>query len=678
MADPLVALSRLTGASPNQLRKMRPQQLKKMMRQALKEAYKFAARNPEKAQEALESLQMPPEQAKPFQDAIQAGERYGAQANGDFKDLEASANQFSQTSDVADKSFEIEDKPVFETQQQSDQSLQREFDKKLAAESAFADQYYQELQIAEAQMDQQRFQAEQEAADNAIAGPVLPETRQELEIVKAPIEEEIGAGFFEKFEQEAKKDPEPEVGPEPDKLMPEVPVVEEFKAETEAPKAEVEEVKAKEPKTEVETPEPVKKSGPFSVAELDAFSKKNQHTHHKMPDAAKKELVGHLNDAAEHWQEGNKTEAMKSLFSAVAVRLSHNNLTEALSSIKDFVQTVREEGFEGLKTLATDAVKNMFKNSLIYQIASKAFSEKGKDLDVAKSIDVAKTEAPKISAQAATVSEKPQPVNTLAKEISQKSQPVPDRTPAPEPNRNQSQQPASEPVRENTAWAKSEVFKGKTAYEALGVEPTASQAAIQTAYKKLAMKYHPDKADKNGLTKDQATSAFQDLANARDSAIARAPVESATVQANTAPVKAQSTVSTQNQNESDDVSSRSPERNNEQTNNSRKSSLMIEPVSSPAPASSATLALTDNREPAPAPVTSSPESTITPKPVAAAMPEANPAQAQKQAQSALDLNGLLKMPGLEAPTPFSMGSRSFKDMDREKNRESATAAAPAA
>ena len=57
-------------------------------------------------------------------------------------------------------------------------------------------------------------------------------------------------------------------------------------------------------------------------------------------------------------------------------------------------------------------------------------------------------------------------------------------------------------------------MKKKDYYETLGVSRTATEADIKKAYKKLALKYHPDRAKDSGLDPKQAEEKFKEIAEA--------------------------------------------------------------------------------------------------------------------------------------------------------------------
>lgn len=60
---------------------------------------------------------------------------------------------------------------------------------------------------------------------------------------------------------------------------------------------------------------------------------------------------------------------------------------------------------------------------------------------------------------------------------------------------------------------KEKVAKKKDYYAILGVVKTASEDQIKKAYKKLALKYHPDRnSTKSDAEKDEATRKFKDVA----------------------------------------------------------------------------------------------------------------------------------------------------------------------
>lgn len=53
------------------------------------------------------------------------------------------------------------------------------------------------------------------------------------------------------------------------------------------------------------------------------------------------------------------------------------------------------------------------------------------------------------------------------------------------------------------------VLGSRSPYDVLGVSITASWAAIQTAYRSMAMQTHPDRAVQNGMTVEVATEKFK-------------------------------------------------------------------------------------------------------------------------------------------------------------------------
>lgn len=62
---------------------------------------------------------------------------------------------------------------------------------------------------------------------------------------------------------------------------------------------------------------------------------------------------------------------------------------------------------------------------------------------------------------------------------------------------------------------KEKVAKKKDYYAILGVAKTALEDDIKKAYKKLALKYHPDRnSTKSEAEKDEATKKFKDIAEA--------------------------------------------------------------------------------------------------------------------------------------------------------------------
>jgi len=56
--------------------------------------------------------------------------------------------------------------------------------------------------------------------------------------------------------------------------------------------------------------------------------------------------------------------------------------------------------------------------------------------------------------------------------------------------------------------------KKKDYYKILGIEKTASEIDIKKAYKKMALKWHPDKNTETEATKMQAEKKFKDIADA--------------------------------------------------------------------------------------------------------------------------------------------------------------------
>jgi len=57
---------------------------------------------------------------------------------------------------------------------------------------------------------------------------------------------------------------------------------------------------------------------------------------------------------------------------------------------------------------------------------------------------------------------------------------------------------------------------GKNLYEILGVEKTATLREIKVAYRKLSLKWHPDRPTPFGFTKDQQTEKFEEIKTAHD------------------------------------------------------------------------------------------------------------------------------------------------------------------
>lgn len=65
-------------------------------------------------------------------------------------------------------------------------------------------------------------------------------------------------------------------------------------------------------------------------------------------------------------------------------------------------------------------------------------------------------------------------------------------------------------------FAKPQPSKTQTFYTILGIERNASQAKIKSAFRNLALQYHPDKAAQFGLTSEQAQQKFIELKDAFD------------------------------------------------------------------------------------------------------------------------------------------------------------------